>query len=185
MCSSDLPAPPEPARALMTAEDYAQIGALVEKVRDLGLNELTVRRDDITLSVRAAGLTVARQEPSSPPAASPPAVDAAAAKAPAAKTPPPAPAKSEPSPPATTLPPQGPTINAPLNGTFYLTSTPNSPPFVKEGDKVKAGDSVCVVEAMKLFNQIKAPFDCKIVKLLAKHGEAVQKDQPLMAVEKL
>ena len=77
------------------------------------------------------------------------------------------------------------TIVAPLNGTFYLSSGPGKPNFAKPGDVVKAGMPLCIVEAMKLFNQIKAPFDCKVVKFLANHGDAVQKDQPLVTVEKV
>ena len=49
---------------------------------------------------------------------------------------------------------------------------------------VKAGDTVCIVEAMKLFNQIKATEGCKVLKVLAEHGQAVKKDQPLFAIEK-
>ncbi|MBM4149321.1 MAG: acetyl-CoA carboxylase, biotin carboxyl carrier protein, partial [Lentisphaerae bacterium] len=57
------------------------------------------------------------------------------------------------------------------------------PAFVKEGDTVKAGDPVCIVEAMKLFNEIRSPSDCKIVRLLVEHGRPVQKDQPLILIE--
>jgi acetyl-CoA carboxylase biotin carboxyl carrier protein len=77
------------------------------------------------------------------------------------------------------------TINAPLNGTFYLSSGPGKPNFCKEGDEVKAGDTVCIVEAMKLFNAIKAPCNCRIVKAMVEHGKPVKKDDPLIAYEKL
>ncbi len=78
--------------------------------------------------------------------------------------------------------PAGETINAPLNGTFYRTPGPGKPNFADEGAALKSGDAVCVVEAMKLFNQIKAPKACKVVKFLAEHGAHVIKGQPLAVI---
>jgi oxaloacetate decarboxylase (Na+ extruding) subunit alpha len=77
------------------------------------------------------------------------------------------------------------TINAPLVGKFYLSPGPGKSPFVKEGDVVNAGDKVCIVEAMKLFNEITAPVKCKIVKILDEEGKTVEKDQPLVAIEEV
>jgi oxaloacetate decarboxylase alpha subunit len=77
----------------------------------------------------------------------------------------------------------GPTINAPLNGTFYRSNGPGKPELSKEGDSVKEGDPVCIVEAMKLFNQIKADKPLKIVKFLVEHGAVVSKGQPLVVVQ--
>jgi acetyl-CoA carboxylase biotin carboxyl carrier protein len=77
----------------------------------------------------------------------------------------------------------GPTIDAPLNGTFYRSSAPGAPNLAEEGDVLKKGDPVFIVEAMKLFNQIKAPSKCKIVKFLVNHGDAVEKGQPLVVIE--
>jgi oxaloacetate decarboxylase alpha subunit len=79
----------------------------------------------------------------------------------------------------------GPTINAPLNGTFYRSSAPGKPNLVEEGGSVKAGEAVCIVEAMKLFNQIKAEKACKIVRFLVNHGDHVKKGQPMAAIELL
>jgi acetyl-CoA carboxylase biotin carboxyl carrier protein len=76
----------------------------------------------------------------------------------------------------------GPTINAPLNGTFYRSNGPGKPELAKEGDSLKAGDALCIVEAMKLFNQIKADKPLKVVKFLAEHGAVVAKGQPLAVV---
>jgi acetyl-CoA carboxylase biotin carboxyl carrier protein len=102
--------------------------------------------------------------------------------APAPKTS--APATAPAPAPTPAAPPDAPTINAPLNGTFYATPGPGQPAFVKAGDTVKAGDPVCVVEAMKLFNKIQAPDNCKILKCLVEHGKPVKKDQPLFAIQK-
>jgi acetyl-CoA carboxylase biotin carboxyl carrier protein len=77
------------------------------------------------------------------------------------------------------------TIDAPLNGTFYRSSAPGKPVLTEEGATVKAGTAVCIVEAMKLFNEIKAPCDCKIVKALVEHGKPVQKGSPLFTYEKV
>jgi acetyl-CoA carboxylase biotin carboxyl carrier protein len=79
-------------------------------------------------------------------------------------------------------PVEGTPVPAPLNGTFYLSPGPGKPQFVKEGDSVKAGDTLCIVEAMKLFNQIKSPVAGTIAKILIKHGEAVQKGQPMILI---
>ena len=79
--------------------------------------------------------------------------------------------------------PEGPTINAPLNGTFYRSSGPGKPELAKDGDSLKAGDALCIVEAMKLFNQIKADKPLTVVKILVEHGAAVSKGQPLAVVK--
>jgi len=76
-------------------------------------------------------------------------------------------------------------IKAPLVGTFYSSPGPGKPAFVKEGDIVEKGAKVCIVEAMKLFNEISAPARCKIVKMLVADGAAVDKDQELIGVEEL
>jgi len=77
----------------------------------------------------------------------------------------------------------GPTINAPLNGTFYRSPGPGKPELAKEGDSLKAGDPLCIIEAMKLFNQIKADKPLKVVKFLVEHGAVVSKGQPLAVVQ--
>ena len=81
------------------------------------------------------------------------------------------------------VPVAGPTINAPLNGTFYRSPGPGKPELAKEGDSLKAGDPLCIVEAMKLFNQIKADKPLKVVKFLVDHGSVVAKGQPLAVVQ--
>ena len=79
--------------------------------------------------------------------------------------------------------PEGPTINAPLNGTFYRSSGPGKPELAKDGDSLKAGEPLCIVEAMKLFNQIKADKPLTVVKILVEHGAVVAKGQPLAIVK--
>jgi oxaloacetate decarboxylase alpha subunit len=171
-----------PLRAFLSAQDYKELNALVEKVSDLHLSELTIRRDDLSLSMKTSGITAARDAADQAPKDTKESSSTTMQKE-AAEPPPKPAAPAEPSEPKETH--AGPTIDAPLNGTFYATGGPGKPVLVKEGDTVKAGEPVCIVEAMKLFNQIKAAFDCKIVRLLVKHGDKVQKDQALFAVEKL
>jgi oxaloacetate decarboxylase alpha subunit len=173
------PAAPAPATPLMTEQDYREIEALVDKVHTLGLSELTIRRDDLTLSLKGSGLAVSTEPAPKSPA--PAAKSAAPAKAANSGKAAPAPAPAAQA--TTAAPARGPCIEAPLNGTFYTSGGPGKPAFVKEGDKVKAGDPVCIVEAMKLFNPIKATQDCRIVKRLVEHGALVQKGQALFEVE--
>ncbi|MFN2394560.1 MAG: pyruvate carboxylase subunit B [Bacteroidales bacterium] len=77
------------------------------------------------------------------------------------------------------------TINSVMAGTFYLTPGENQPSFVAEGMVVNKGGTICILEAMKLFNEIQAPFKCRIIKVLVEDATRVTKGQPLMSVEKL
>ncbi len=76
-------------------------------------------------------------------------------------------------------------ITSPMVGTFYQAPSPDSPPYVKAGDKVKAGQTVCIVEAMKIMNEIQAEFDCEIVEILVKDGQAVEFDTQLFKVKRV
>ncbi len=80
--------------------------------------------------------------------------------------------------------PKGETINAPLVGTFYGASTPGGDPFVTVGQSVKKGDVVCIIEAMKIMNEITAQMDGKIGEILVHDKDVVSFDQPLMTVVK-
>jgi len=79
----------------------------------------------------------------------------------------------------------GETINSPMVGTFYEAPSPESPAYVKVGDKVKAGQTVCIVEAMKIMNEIQAEFDCEILEVLVEDGQAVEFDTPLFKVKRV
>jgi acetyl-CoA carboxylase biotin carboxyl carrier protein len=74
-------------------------------------------------------------------------------------------------------------ILSPMIGTFYVSPSPDSPPFVDIGQGVKEDDTVCIIEAMKIMNEIKADIKGKIVKVLVKNGETVEFGQPLFLVE--
>ena len=75
------------------------------------------------------------------------------------------------------------TIKSPMIGTFYRASSPESPSFVNVGDEIKPGKVVCVIEAMKLFNEIESELSGKIVKILVENATPVEFDQPLFQVE--
>ncbi|MBK2094565.1 acetyl-CoA carboxylase biotin carboxyl carrier protein [Francisella philomiragia] len=74
-------------------------------------------------------------------------------------------------------------IKSPMVGTFYGASSPDAAPYVKEGQEVKKGDILCIIEAMKIMNKIEAEKAGKIVKIIAKDGDPVQFDQPLFIIE--
>ena len=74
------------------------------------------------------------------------------------------------------------TVRSPLVGTYYASASPDKKPFVKVGDKVKKGQTVCIIEAMKIMNEIPAPMDGEIEKILVFNGDAVGYDQVIMVI---
>ena len=76
-------------------------------------------------------------------------------------------------------------VKSPMMGIFYRASSPSSPPYAKEGDAVKKGQVMFLIEAMKVFNEIRADFDCRVVKILTENGKPVRAGQALVAVERL
>ena len=75
------------------------------------------------------------------------------------------------------------TINASMIGTFYRSASPENPPFVNVGDSIKEGDAICIIEAMKLFNEIESEISGKIVKVLVDDSTPIEFDQPLFLVD--
>lgn len=76
-------------------------------------------------------------------------------------------------------------ITSPMVGTYYAAPSPDSPVFVKVGDTVSKGQVLCILEAMKIMNELEAEYDCKILEVLVKDGQAVEYDMPLFRVEKI
>ena len=76
-------------------------------------------------------------------------------------------------------------ITSPIVGTFYSAPSPEAKAFVKVGDRVKAGQTVCILEAMKLMNEIESDFDCEIEAVLASNEQKIEYGQPLFKVKKL
>ncbi len=89
-----------------------------------------------------------------------------------------------PAQPAAPVLPAGQTIKSTMMGIFYRASSPSSPPFVREGDTVKAGQVLCMIEAMKVFNEIKADYACTVVRVLLENGKPVKSGQDLFLVQR-
>jgi len=79
--------------------------------------------------------------------------------------------------------PDGLVIKAPLGGIFYRSSSPKSPPFVKEGDTVTPGQTLCIVEAMKVMNEIKAEVTGRVSKIFVENGRSIESEQPLFIIK--
>ena len=78
-----------------------------------------------------------------------------------------------------------PTLNSPMVGTYYQSSSPGATPFVKVGSSVRKGDTVAIIEAMKIMNEIQAEYNCRIIDILVSDGQPVDYDMPLFVVEKI
>lgn len=76
-------------------------------------------------------------------------------------------------------------LKAPMVGTFYASSSPKDPPFIKEGDEIYAGDVVCIIEAMKIMNEIESDVDGRVARILVKDGQPIEYGQPLLIIEPL
>ncbi len=116
-------------------------------------------------------------------AAEPAPVIAAASVAAAAPAAAPAAESADAAPAAEEQLPAGTQVKSPLVGTFYSSPSPDEPPFVLVGQQVKEGDTLCIIEAMKIMNEIKAPCDGKIIRIMAQPGDMVEYNQVLCVIE--
>lgn len=94
------------------------------------------------------------------------------------------PGQASPAPESSALPQGTEEVLSPLAGIYYSRPAPDSPSFVKEGTRVKSGDTLCIVESMKIMNEIKAPYDLTVVKILKKDEEVAEYNEPLFLVKK-
>ncbi|MEZ4964996.1 MAG: acetyl-CoA carboxylase biotin carboxyl carrier protein [Saprospiraceae bacterium] len=170
--------------------DFNQIQELVRMMHKYKLTEFTLKEGDFKLVIRnqtsteSGGTTqvvlpmqqpmVTMAPPAPAPAAPPPAAPAPAA-----------PSKPEPTAPAAPAADNSKfkEIKSPMVGTFYRSSSPDKDPFIKVGDSVDVGSKVCIIEAMKLFNEIESEIKGKVVKILVEDASPVEYDQPLFLVE--
>jgi acetyl-CoA carboxylase biotin carboxyl carrier protein len=144
-----------------------EIRRLADLLREYALTEVEVEREGVRVRLRREAPPVAAAPPG--PGVSLPASPTVAAPAAAA-----APGVGE----AHLL-----TIEAPMVGTFYRAPAPDAQPFVREGDRVKKGQVVCIVEAMKLMNEIEAKFAGRVVKVLVENAQPVEYGQPMFLLE--
>ena len=160
--------------------DLKEIQALIKFVAKSGAQEVSLETEDFKINIKTG--PDASEQPTIIQAVAPQQMPAVAAAAPAA----PAPVEAA---PAASAPAESDenanyiTINSPMIGTFYRTPSPDQDAFVKVGDSIKPGDVLCIVEAMKLFNEIESEISGKIVKILADDQTPIEYDQPLFLVD--
>ncbi len=163
--------------------DIKEIQELIKFVSKSGVSEVELESKGFKITIKTPPYKRGGQpevqivQAAAPqPAAAPASVPVQAAPQPAAE---PAPAKAE-APADNTKYEE---VKSPMIGTFYRSSSPEKPPFVGVGDEVKKGDTICIIEAMKLFNEIEAEISGKIVKVLVDDSTPVEYDQPLFLIE--
>ncbi|HEV7643699.1 MAG TPA: acetyl-CoA carboxylase biotin carboxyl carrier protein [Pyrinomonadaceae bacterium] len=149
--------------------NMSELRELAELIDEYGLVDFEFENANIRVHMR-------KQMPHAPIQYAPVAAPAASTAAPAADT---AGAKPE---AEAAVEFTGHVITSPIVGTFYASPSPEAPPFVKVGDKVKRGQVVCIIEAMKLMNEIESDFDGEVVKIYVDNGQAVEFGQPLFDI---
>lgn len=148
-----------------------EIQKLIDFIAQSGLDEVNIETSELKLAIKRFGAAPVVQQVV---AAAPVAAPAVAAPAPAA-----APVAAAPAPVASNRV----TIKSPMIGTFYRSGNPNNPSFVEVGSEVTKGKTVCIIEAMKLFNEIESEVSGRIVEVLVENATPVEFDQPLFVVE--
>jgi len=158
--------------------DIKQIQDLIRFVSKSGVSEVSIEQNEfkITIKTNQAPTIVNATIPSAAPVQAAPQVQAAAPEIPAAA---PAPAAQ----PAAAESGNYVTIKSPMIGTFYRSASPEKPSFANVGDEIKPGSILCIIEAMKLFNEIESEVSGRIVKVLVDNASPVEYDQPLFLVE--
>jgi len=142
-----------------------EIRRLADLLRDYGLSEVEVEREGVRIRLRRELAPAPAGQAGAVPASTPAAVASPAVAAPAASE-------------AHLL-----TIEAPMVGTFYRAPSPDAPSFVRDGDRVKKGQVVCIIEAMKLMNEIESKVAGRVVKVLVENAQPVEYGQPLFLLE--
>jgi acetyl-CoA carboxylase biotin carboxyl carrier protein len=150
--------------------DIRKVKKLIELLEESGISEIEISEgeESVRISRYPKPGTVTATAPAAAPAAPAPAAPAAT---PTAAAEPPAP------------PVRGQQVTAPMVGTFYSGPAPGAKPFVEIGTEVKPGDTLCVIEAMKMMNQIESEFAGRVVSILVENGSPVEFGQPLFVIE--
>ncbi|UTA68565.1 acetyl-CoA carboxylase biotin carboxyl carrier protein [Emticicia sp. 21SJ11W-3] len=151
------------------------IQKLIDFIAQSGLDEVNIETSELKLAIKRYSNVAPVAAQPAPVAQAP----VAAAPAPAAVAAQPAAPVAQPAAPASNLI----TIKSPMLGTFYRSAGPDKASFVEVGDEVSNGKVVCIIEAMKLFNEIESEVSGKIVKILVENATPVEFDQPLFLVE--
>ena len=159
--------------------NLTQIQDLIKFVAKSGVSEVEIEQKDFKITIKTPAGKKEVQVIAAPAYAAPVPMPAAPASAPAAPAPSAAPAPAA----APAADSKYVTIKAPMIGTFYRSAGPGKPVFVNVGDEVKPGKTICIIEAMKLFNEIESDVSGKIVKVLVDDAKPVEYDQPLFLVD--
>jgi acetyl-CoA carboxylase biotin carboxyl carrier protein len=155
--------------------DIRKVKKLIELLEESGIAEIEITEGEEAVRISRypqpgqAPMPMHYAAPVAPPPAAPAAAAPSAADSGAA------------APPADDTPPGHP-VNSPMVGTFYSSPSPGSPTFVEVGKRVEVGDTLCIIEAMKMMNQIEADKAGTIAAVLANNGEPVEFDQPLFII---
>ena len=150
--------------------DIRKVKKLIELLEESGISEIEISEGEESVRISRYPKPGSVTPPAAPPApAAPAATPPPAAPAPAAEAPPP--------------PARGQQVTAPMVGTFYSGPAPGAKPFVEIGTEVKPGDTLCVIEAMKMMNQIESEFAGRVVSILVENGSPVEFGQPLFVIE--
>jgi acetyl-CoA carboxylase biotin carboxyl carrier protein len=150
--------------------DLRKLKKLIDLVQESGIAELEITEGEEKVKIVKGGRATPEMVAMLPAPGAAPAPTALAAPAP---------------PPAVEVPPkvEGHVLKSPMVGTFYRAPSPGAKPFVEVGDTVKAGQTVCIIEAMKLLNEIEADKDGVVKAVLAENGQPVEYGEPLLAIE--
>ena len=156
--------------------DIEKIEKLIKLLDESNLSEIAIKEEEgnIRLSKQVSKVTA---QPAAEVVQQP-----VPQQQPAPQPSPSIPTDSMPQQPAESEEPAGETVRSPMVGTFYLSPSPDAAPFVQVGSKVKAGDTVCIVEAMKIMNQIESEVSGTVQKILVEDGTPVEYDQPLFII---
>lgn len=150
--------------------DLRKLKTLIDLVSESNVSELEITEAEGKVRiVKSSGAPVVMQQPV--------AMVAAPAAAPAAGAP------AAPAPEAAPTAPAGHAVKSPMVGTFYRSASPGAKPFVEIGSVVKEGETICIIEAMKILNEIEADKSGTVTKILSENGQAVEYGQPLFIIE--
>ena len=153
--------------------DIRKVKKLIELLEESNIDEIEIREGEESVRISRNGAQAMAPAYYAPPPMAAPAAPAQAA---------PAPAPAATAEPAAPEQPSGHMVKSPMVGTFYRSPSPTSPPFAEVGQSVNVGDVVCIVEAMKMMNQIEADKSGTIGAILVENGEPVEFDQPLFTI---
>lgn len=151
--------------------DLKQIKKILDLISESDVNEVSIEEGDFKIKVKKTGTV--EQVTYSQPIPQAPVAQAAAPSSAAA------PAKETAAPAAS-----GETVKSPIVGTYYEAASPDSDPFIKVGDKVKKGQTLCIIEAMKIMNEIESEFSGTVKELIVSDATPVEFDQPLFIIQK-